>query len=126
LNFKPCEADPDVWMRMATKENGFEYYEYALCYVDDIMFISGKVDKVIKELAQHFELKTASGGQNKTNRTIQYQFNTVTICFFIFSQLYCMLQNKNTADQKLEFTVHEFYRLRSCRMHVLSKNSPMN
>jgi hypothetical protein len=67
----------------------------------------------------------ASGGQNQTNRTIQYHFITVTICFFIFSQFYCMLRNKNAADQKLE-SVHEFYRLRSCRMHVLSKNSPIN
>jgi hypothetical protein len=25
MNFRPCEADPDVWMRVATKENGFAY-----------------------------------------------------------------------------------------------------
>jgi hypothetical protein len=59
LNFIPCEADPDVWMRVATKDNDFGYYEYALCYVDDMMFISAKEDSVIKELEQHFELKVA-------------------------------------------------------------------
>jgi hypothetical protein len=27
MNFKPSYADPDVWMRAATKLDGFEYYE---------------------------------------------------------------------------------------------------
>ena len=40
LGFKSNVADPDVWMRAATKENGDEYYEYVLMYVDDILAIS--------------------------------------------------------------------------------------
>ena len=32
--------DPDVWYWPALKPNGFEYYEYILCYVDDILCIS--------------------------------------------------------------------------------------
>lgn len=36
----PMKADPDVWIRPATKSDGFEYYELVLCYVDDILLIS--------------------------------------------------------------------------------------
>ena len=27
MKFVPCKADPDVWMRKATKANGFHYWE---------------------------------------------------------------------------------------------------
>ena len=40
LNYRPSKADPDVYMRPAVKENGFEYYEYVLTYVDDVLCIS--------------------------------------------------------------------------------------
>jgi hypothetical protein len=40
LGFKPSRADPDCWMRPATKPNGFEYCEYMLVYVDDILVAS--------------------------------------------------------------------------------------
>jgi len=37
LKFTPCEANPDVWMQAAVKTDGTCYYEYTLCYVDDVM-----------------------------------------------------------------------------------------
>jgi hypothetical protein len=37
--FFNCLADPDVWMRPAVKPTGDEYYEYILCYVDDLSFL---------------------------------------------------------------------------------------
>jgi hypothetical protein len=40
MNFKPSLADPDVWFRPATKDSGFEYYEYILVYVDDVLVVS--------------------------------------------------------------------------------------
>jgi len=39
------------------KLDGTWYYEYALCYVDDVMVISANLDAVIKELQEHFVLK---------------------------------------------------------------------
>eukprot|EP00978_Attheya_sp_CCMP212_P026548 scaffold87549_cov65-Attheya_sp.AAC.2 len=36
MGFKSSYADPDVWLRPATKANGEEYYEYVLMYVDII------------------------------------------------------------------------------------------
>jgi hypothetical protein len=58
LHFKPCEADPDVWMRAAVKPDGTKYYKYyVLCYVDDVMIISAKPDEIADELKAHFVLK---------------------------------------------------------------------
>jgi hypothetical protein len=37
VGFVSCKADPDVWMRLAVKKDGSKYYEYALCYVDDVL-----------------------------------------------------------------------------------------
>ena len=36
IGFKPMKADPDVWIRPVVKLDGTEYYEYIMCYVDDI------------------------------------------------------------------------------------------
>ena len=57
LGFFPSEADPDVWMRPAIKPNGQEYYEYILCYVDNILCISTKALEVMEELQKKFKFK---------------------------------------------------------------------
>ena len=40
LNFTPCRADPDIWMRPAQAADGSIYYEFVLLYADDILCIS--------------------------------------------------------------------------------------
>ena len=40
LGYQSTVADPDVWRRPAVKSDGEAYYEYVLCYVDDILVIS--------------------------------------------------------------------------------------
>ena len=57
IGFVPTRADPDVWHRPAVKEDGFEYYEYVLCYVDDILAISHKAKDVLKVVQAIFKLK---------------------------------------------------------------------
>ena len=57
FRFIPTRADPDVWRRPAVKEDGFEYYEYVLCYIDDIIGISHKAKDVSKEVQAIFKLK---------------------------------------------------------------------
>jgi hypothetical protein len=39
LGYVPCLADPDLWIKPQTTKDGFEYYSYILCYVDDILVI---------------------------------------------------------------------------------------
>ena len=50
-------ADPDVWRRPAVKPDGFEYYEYILCYVDDLLAISHDAQKVLKSVQNTFKFK---------------------------------------------------------------------
>ena len=60
LKFFPCKADPDVWMRKATKPDGFEYWEYILCYVDDVLAISHKPQELLDAVSENFTLKAGS------------------------------------------------------------------
>ncbi len=58
--FVSSQGDPDVWMRPATKKDGFEYWEYVLCYVDDILVFSEKPKAVMDYLASRYTLKEGS------------------------------------------------------------------
>ena len=40
IEFVPSEADPDLSLRRVAKPDDEHYYEYILCYVDNIMSIS--------------------------------------------------------------------------------------
>ena len=57
IGFIPTHADPDVWHRWAVKPDGFEYYGYILCYVDDLLAISHDTEKVLKSVQDTFKFK---------------------------------------------------------------------
>jgi hypothetical protein len=57
MGYKPSYADPDVWLRPAMKADGSEYYEYVLCYVDDILSISHDPMRTMKRIQEDFKLK---------------------------------------------------------------------
>ena len=58
--FVSCLADPDVWMRKAVKPNGDLYWEYVLCYTDDVLAISHDPQAVMDHLSEHYTLKDGS------------------------------------------------------------------
>jgi hypothetical protein len=58
--FKGCLADPDVWMKPNMKPCGFAYWEYVLCYVDDVLVLSHEPEKVMKHLQTRYVLKADS------------------------------------------------------------------
>ena len=60
LGFISCKADPDVWLRPAVKTDGTKYYEYVLCYVDDILCQSQRPDLVMKSVSGTYTLKEGS------------------------------------------------------------------
>ncbi|MGH3054668.1 MAG: reverse transcriptase domain-containing protein, partial [Gaiellaceae bacterium] len=72
MNYLPCLADPDVWMRRCTKPDGFEYYEYLLVYVDDILCISHQPTETMSVLGKLYRLK-----DNTVERPKQYLGATV-------------------------------------------------
>ena len=57
IGFIPTRADPDLWHRLAVKLDGFEYYEYVLCYVEDLLAISHDAQKVLKSIQDTFKFK---------------------------------------------------------------------
>ena len=57
MGYRPSYADPDVWMRPGIKVDGFEYWEYVLCYVDDVLSISDNPMKTMKQIQAKFKLK---------------------------------------------------------------------
>ena len=57
LNYRPTLADPDVWIKPATKANGSKYYEMVLTYVDDVMSMSEVPMRVIEGIKATFKLK---------------------------------------------------------------------
>ena len=61
MDFVACKADPNVWMRVGTKEATKEqFYEYLLVYTDDILVVLDKPKGVLTQLDQHFLLKRDS------------------------------------------------------------------
>ena len=57
LGFQSSLADPDVWLRAATKHDGEQYYEYVLMYVDDILAISCEAEAILKDVQTTFKFK---------------------------------------------------------------------
>jgi hypothetical protein len=57
MGFTPSKADPDVWMKPATIEDGFAYYQYICAYVDDLLSIAHKSHHPLHDLKQFFKLK---------------------------------------------------------------------
>jgi hypothetical protein len=64
LGFTSSLADPDVWYRAATKPDGFQYYEYLLVYVDDLLVLSHTPVIIMKALKIFIGLKMDSKSQN--------------------------------------------------------------
>jgi hypothetical protein len=57
MGFMPSLADPYVWYKAACKENGLEYYEYILVYVDDILAISHSPKIIMETIRKQYRLK---------------------------------------------------------------------
>eukprot|EP00978_Attheya_sp_CCMP212_P005090 scaffold11251_cov50-Attheya_sp.AAC.1 len=63
LGFKLCSADQDVWMCAATRPNdGFEYMEYVLLYVDDVLVVSHDGMAILDKMDKFFRMKEGSKG----------------------------------------------------------------
>lgn len=58
--FQSSKADPDFWMRPAQKTDGSKFYEYVLCYVDDIVYQGLEADKFMDYLNTVYTLKPGS------------------------------------------------------------------
>ena len=62
LEYTPCRADNDLWMKRETNAEGLSYYSYILCYVDDIMVVHHDALPVLMKVDKYFKLKPSSIG----------------------------------------------------------------
>jgi hypothetical protein len=74
MGFISCKAEPDVWFRPSTKEDGTDYYQYVLLYTDDILAIMENPETFIREeLSNKFVVKP-----NSIGKPTQYLGNKVS------------------------------------------------
>ena len=63
LGYEPCRADPDLWFKAQVRPNdGFEYYEYVLLYVDDSLGISHDAMDALDQMDKFFMMRKGSIG----------------------------------------------------------------
>jgi hypothetical protein len=62
MGFTPTVADPDVYRRPNTKEDGFKYYEYILVYVDNVLIVSHSPNTHLQQIQANYELNPSSIG----------------------------------------------------------------
>ena len=60
IGYTSTKADPDVWIRAATRDDGYEYYEMLFVYVDDILSISHQTKEAIEEITKYYKAKEGS------------------------------------------------------------------
>jgi hypothetical protein len=62
LGFRSCLADPDVWYRIAKRDDGEEFYEYLLVYTDDLLAVATNPKAILDDVNLFFHLKPESVG----------------------------------------------------------------
>jgi len=62
LGYESTQADPDVWICVAVKPEGFEYYEMLLVNVDDISTIAFDPKLTMDAIGKLYRLKEGSVG----------------------------------------------------------------
>ena len=60
LGYFPCKADNDLWIRLAKKNDGSDYYENMLLYTDDCLCIFEHPRQALLKLDKYFKLKKES------------------------------------------------------------------
>ena len=66
LGFTSCKADPAIWMREAQKDDGSEYWEYVLVYMDNVPCNSMDAENLLQnESRKYFFIKPKSVGLPK-------------------------------------------------------------
>ncbi len=63
MGYTSCKADPYLWLKAVTRpEDNVHYYDYFLCYVDDIPCIHHDPMSVMSEINGYLPLKPSSVG----------------------------------------------------------------
>ena len=60
LQYFPCQADNDVYMKESVKPNGEKYWSYIIVYVDDILCINHDPQIPMKQISNIYRMKDNS------------------------------------------------------------------
>jgi hypothetical protein len=60
IGYISSKVDPDIWLRKAAKDDGFEYYEMLFVYVHDILALSHRAKNAIEEITKFYQAKEGS------------------------------------------------------------------
>ena len=91
MKYIRCKADHDIWYRHAVKPNGFEYYEYVLIFVDDILNISHDTKATMETLGTLYHLNTGSVGPHDCylgGNVGRFQLDDGTMAWFMSANDY--------------------------------------
>ena len=104
LHYVPTQADPDMWIRPATKPDGFKYYEYVMVYVDDIAHCSHDTGKTMRGIQAAYKLKNDSIAPPEMYLGAQLEFRMVNgvKCWTMTSEKYVKAAVKNVDDKLAE------------------------
>lgn len=91
FGYRPTLANPDVWIKVSAKVNGFKYYKMVFTYMDDMISISKVPMRSIDGIKSVFNLKS-----NKAEKLEMYLGGSIatattdwgTSCWTLSSEKY--------------------------------------
>ena len=57
MGYTSCRGDNDPWMKPETDPDGYKYYSYILCYVDDVLVVHHDAMTTLMKIDKYFKLK---------------------------------------------------------------------
>jgi hypothetical protein len=87
MGFKSSVADPDVWLRPASRPDGEEYYEYIFMHVDDILAVSANPMPIMEDIQRMVKFKNdkISEPSNYLGAKLQQKNINIIDCWSITS-----------------------------------------
>ena len=114
MKYTPTRADPDVYRRLTRRDNGTEYYEILLVYVDDILVVSHNPEATMTQIGKLYEIKPGSAGPPSTYLGAQVYVHSLpdgTAAWAMTSEKYVTNAVKTVEDLLAED--NDTYQLRS-------------
>jgi len=98
LYFRSTKADPDMWLREAKTEDGREYYEMVMVYVDDVCVMGESPGETMDAIGDVYKIKPGSRG--KPSRYLgadisEYELGDGTPCWSLSADEYVANAIKN-------------------------------